>query len=520
MKKKLSILLFLLSTSVLAQDFNKEKIDSLFQQIEDHNLSMGSVAIHQDGKKVYTRAFGYKDVELRTKPNQHTKYKIGSISKTYTAALILQLADEGKLKLDDKLAAYFDEMPNAEKITIENLLNHRSGLTNYTNASDYLEWLEEPKTKEELLALFKENGSDFEPGEKFSYSNTNYALLAFIAEKVEEKDFNVIFDERIRKKLQLKESRAGGKIQSKKNEAFSYEYKDKKWKKSTQTDMSIPIGAGNIASTPAEVNQFFYVLFNEDFIEESSLKKMKDLKDGYGYGLLQYHYRDKNTYAHSGGIDGFNSMSIYFPEEQTNFTIALNGNRFELKKLIDSALDIYFGYSLDLNGLNPVKNAKQYTGTYSSDDFPMDIAVYEENGFLSAQATGQSAFFLTPVKNHIFEFKDADITIEFSPEKESLEITQNGTTNELFIETTEPLENAKQYTGTYTSNDFPLDLKIKYKDDALYGQASGQPEFKLKKIGEHQFNFPAAGVEMKFKPEENKIEFSQNGMQFELKKKD
>src|SRR5699024_4346010 len=135
------------------QNFNEAKLDSLINYLSDENQIMGNVSIYQNGAEVYHKAFGYRDVELRIQANPHTLYRIGSVSKTYTAAVIMQLIEENKLRLDTKLKEYFPEIPNASEIDIEQLLSHRSGLVNFTNDPDYVNWAKESKTREELVDI-------------------------------------------------------------------------------------------------------------------------------------------------------------------------------------------------------------------------------------------------------------------------------------------------------------------------------------------------------------------------------
>lgn len=137
-----------LSSFVFGQTFNKAKMDSLFNALETNNKAMGSICISKDGKEIYSKAIGHSfiDGESKTKADVNTKYRIGSISKMFTATLIFQLIDEKKLTLNDKLDKYFTQLPNATKITIEQLLGHRSGLHSFTNDEAYLGYMEQPKS--------------------------------------------------------------------------------------------------------------------------------------------------------------------------------------------------------------------------------------------------------------------------------------------------------------------------------------------------------------------------------------
>lgn len=436
MKKNIFLFIALLPSLLLAQEFNNQKLDSLLDRIAKADKAMFSIAIHENGKPIYTRAIGYADVESEMKANPKTMYRIGSISKSFTATLILTLIEEGKLSLDTKLSKFYSELPNAEKITIKNLLNHHSGLFNFTNSDDYTSWMQQAKTKEELLRIIKLNGTVFEPTEKGEYSNTNYVILTWMAEDASGKSFSELLQQYIIKPLNLKRTRYQGEINVKNNEAYSYKL-GKNWIKDTETDMSVPLGAGAIVSTPSDLNKFYIALFGGKILNAESLEKMKTLEDNYGLGLFKFPYYEKYSFGHSGGIDGFSSLAGYFPEEHLALSIASNGSSISLNDVMLGALNIYFEKEYEL----PVyKKAIQvdkailqkYEGTYGSDNFPLDIKIFIEDDVLKAQATGQPSFPLTAVSNDTFEYSPVAVKMVFSPTENKVKFTQRGQNFELY----------------------------------------------------------------------------------------
>ena len=176
----LCFLIPLFTATVFAQTFDKDKLDLYFQTLENNNKWMGSVAVSENGKIVYTKSIGYSDFATKTRPTETTKYRIGSISKTFTSALVLKAAEENKLSLDTKISKFFPNIKNADKISIANLLNHRSGIHSFTDNENYLSWNTQKKSEKELLKIIEDGGSDFEPDSKADYSNSNYVLLSFI----------------------------------------------------------------------------------------------------------------------------------------------------------------------------------------------------------------------------------------------------------------------------------------------------------------------------------------------------
>ena len=257
MKSKIIVLTLLLGINLTsrAQSFDKQKMDILFSVIKKKDKGMGSVSIFHNGEEIYRKSYGYADLEKRIKNDSSTKFRIGSISKTFTATIIMKLAESKKLSLSTTLGNFYPQIKNADKITIAHLLQHRSGIANFTNVADYMQWNTEKQTKEQVLNRIASGGVSFEPNEKFEYSNSNYVLLTFIAEDVTKKKFPELLQEIIIGPCGLKNTFVGSQIDTDNNEALSY-IKLSEWKQEKETDMSIPLGAGAIVSTPFDLNTF------------------------------------------------------------------------------------------------------------------------------------------------------------------------------------------------------------------------------------------------------------------------
>ncbi len=427
---------FLFSLTLGGQNFNKAKLDSLLLRIERNQKGMGSLSIFKKGEEVYHNAFGYGDVALEKKADIQTQYRIGSISKSFTAVLIMQLVEEGRLSLETPLGLFFPTLPNAPEITIEQLLRHRSGLYNFTNAEDYTTLMMAPKNRQEMLALIKENGTVFAPGEKAAYSNTNYILLGYIIEEIEKTSYAAALQKRIAEPLKLTHTAVGDGIETNKNEAQSYRYTGKNWVQATETDMSIPGGAGAIVSTSRDLNIFFSALFNEKLVRKTSLEKMKHLEDNFGMGLFVFPFNDKKAYGHNGGIDGFVSSAAYFPTEEVSIAYVANGMVMPLNDILLGVLSIYFGEPYDLPVFSPPlvlseQELTQYVGVYSSPAFPLKITIAKEAGGLTAQATGQPAFPLEAYDKDAFRFEMAGIEMRFAPKENTMHFKQGGASFEL-----------------------------------------------------------------------------------------
>lgn len=432
MKKSILILLVCAyPLFTIAQIKNKSNLDQLFNGFESENKAMGTISIAKNGKEVYQKNIGFSNIENRIKPNKLTKYRIGSITKTFTAVVILQQIDEGKLTLKSLLKEFFPQLPNAHKITIEDLLRHQSGLTNITNDKSIRTWVSKPQTRNQMMKRFIKNGTVFEPKEKSSYSNTNYAILSYIAEDIDKKSFDTILKDRIINPLKLKRTEFGKAIQPDNNEAYSYYYENNQWNLiEFKTHMSAPMGAGAIVSTSSEINRFYTNLFTNQLISKKSLEKLMTIKKNFGLGVTKLKFKGLEVYGHDGGIDGFQSFALYIPEKKITISLTFNGLQMIMMPLIISILETYFDGDPSLKkttslNLKP-EELEVYLGVYSGKTFPAKVTFTKKGNTLYAQATGQPLFKLTATKKDFFIYDAMGIRFDFNLKNKSLELTFAG----------------------------------------------------------------------------------------------
>lgn len=417
---------------LFAQQLNKASLDSLFSKMDVEQIGSGTVSIMHSGKEVYSKAFGMRDQVHQIPNTPQTIFRIGSITKTFTATLVMKMVEQKKLALTSTLGEFYPQIPNADKITIDQLLQHRSGIYNFTNESDYLQWNVQPMSQTNLLKRIASYSSVFEPGTRMDYSNSNYVLLTFILEKVSKQSYQDLLTKYISKPLQLKSTRVAGPIYVDNNEALSYEWKVDRFILSTETDPSVPLGAGNLVSTTEELNVFLTALMNGKIVNQTSLKVMTSLKDNFGFGLFGSPYSSEKLIGHSGGIDGFNSLFLFNEKDQMSYAVVQNTNQLTSNSILHNLLNATHNKKL----IYPVvaKAVKvnrltldKYIGDYSTDQIPIEIKVFVDNdGLLNAQATAQSSFPLTPLSNTLYEFAPAKVKIEFSSDGKSLKLLQAG----------------------------------------------------------------------------------------------
>ncbi|MFZ1679029.1 MAG: serine hydrolase domain-containing protein [Saprospiraceae bacterium] len=419
------------SSGACAQTINKAKLDSLFSILAENNKGMGSIALSKNGKVLYSNAIGYSSIsEKEKKPaTAKTKYRIGSISKMFTATMIFQLVEEKKIKLTETLDTYFPVIPNAKKITISNLLNHRSGIHNFTDDEEYANYMTLPKTQDEMIAIISKNKPDFEPDEKASYSNSNFVILGYIIEKITKKPYTTNLAERIISKIGLTDTYYGGKTNIANNESYSYSYTNN-WDLEPETDMSIPGGAGAIVSTPVDLTKFIEALFSTKLVSKESLSRMKTMTDNYGMGMFQMPFYTRKGFGHNGAIDGFGSAVGYFPDDSLAIAYCTNGQVYGMNDILIGVLSIYFNmeYTLPIFSSIQIKpeDLDIYTGIYSSAELQIKITITKSGSTLMAQATGQPAFPLEATAPGVFSFGRAGIVLEFDTAKSEMTLKQGG----------------------------------------------------------------------------------------------
>lgn len=424
----LSFGLFLFSVAY-AQGINTKKLDSLFNMLQTRELATGSVAISVDGKMIYQKAIGFSllDGDKKILPDVNTKYRIGSVSKMFTAVIIFQLIEEGKLSLSDKLFTWFPGLPNAGKITIEQMLYHRSGLHDYTQGTDFSNWMDKPATEATMLNIITNKGADFEPAARAAYSNTNYLLLSYIIEKIDRQPYAAALEKRIIAKLQLANTSYAKLIDNKRNESTSYKYADSTWKKQKETDPRVHMGAGSLVSTPTDLVTFIHKLFTGQLISQANLAKMTAIKDDYGMGIFPYNFNHTKGYGHNGRIEEFYTAVRYFPGQRLAVSYITNGILYPRTDILDGVLKICFdeAYTIPFSQLVTLQSSDldKYLGEYASGDLPFKVICRKENNMLVFEAGGR-IMTAEPVATDYFMDLKTGTFFQFTLQRGELQIKE------------------------------------------------------------------------------------------------
>jgi len=427
LKKIYIFLVTFISCSVgFSQAPDKQKLDEYIQVMGSNNKFMGTVLVYQQNKKVYSRTVGFSNINLRTKLNDQTMFRIGSVSKTITASLILKAVEEGKINLSDTIKAFFPSIQHAGQITICDLLNHHSGIHDLTGGN-FTSWRTQPKNRQDLIDSIANGGSDFMPGTKAVYSNSNYVLLSFILEDIYHLPYASILKNEIIQPLHLRHFQLGDKTVDLVNIAIPYNF-DAGWNAVTLTDLSIPMGAGAIVSSADDLAKVLQAIFKGKIVSRSMLAKMQAQNDGFGFGIFEKTIHGKTAYTHDGAIDGFNSYFYYFPQDETLYILLSNAENYKLETVNEALLSIVFNKPFELPEFKRYAvtsgDLQQYPGAYKSPNTSLVIDVSVKNDFLLAQPHGQKAYTMEATGKDKFLHGKTGVTLEFIPVKKQMIMRQ------------------------------------------------------------------------------------------------
>jgi CubicO group peptidase (beta-lactamase class C family) len=348
---KVSIIsILLVAASTVSQD-KIQKIDELAQKYYDLGQFNGAVLVAEGGNIIFAKGFGYADMEKKIPNGPATKFRLASVSKQFTAALIMQLVETGKIKLEGKLSDYlpYYRKDIGEKITIHQILSHTSGLANYTDNRKFME--EEAKNKvvpKDFVLKYCSEDLIFEPGTKWEYSNSGYFILGAVIEEVTGKTYETVLQENIFTPLGMKNSGLENSSREYENKASGYSYAFGEFKPARFLEMSIPFSAGSIYSTVEDMFIWDRALYTEKVLTNASKEKMfTPVLNNYGYGwqIIEQPIGDKKlkVITHSGGIFGFNSLETRLVDEDKFIMVLNNFESGNLNQLTLGIVNILYG---------------------------------------------------------------------------------------------------------------------------------------------------------------------------------
>lgn len=421
--KNWSTLLLLLVTvgELLGQDV-AQQMQIYLQTLEENEAFSGTVLLAKGDEILLSKGYGKAVIEYDIPNTPDTRFRIGSITKQFTAVAVLQLVEQGKLDLEGKLTDYlpgYPAKPQGELVTIHHLLNHTSGIPSYTGMEEIMRQrgsLEE--APEDFIKRFWEKELEFEPGTKFSYNNSGYYLLGMIIEKVSGMPYAEYVQAHIFEPLGMKNSGYEHYRSVIPKMARGYATVGEYAERSGNIVTDIAGAAGALYSTTNDLLIWHRALMDKKLLVEASYEKMfTPYLDGYGYGWGIEEHAGTKVYRHSGGIDGFRSMGILLPEKKISAIVLSNLESVNAGKVAEDLIKMDLGEKVKMP--KPVKEVTvagkvldKYVGTYNfAPNF--NLLITREGNRLMVQPTNQPTSQVFPESETLFFFKIVDAKLEF-----------------------------------------------------------------------------------------------------------
>ncbi len=532
-----------------------DKLDKLISAYTEYGKFNGSVLVAEKGKVIYKNGFGLADMEWSIPNQPDTKHRLGSITKQFTAMLIMQLVEQGKLKLDVPISIYLPDYPkkNGDVITIHHLLTHSSGIPNMTSFPGFVkDVMRNSYSPVQLVNISADSALQFKPGERFAYSNSGYLLLGYIIEKVTGKSYEQVLQENIFTPLKMNNTGYDHHGALLKNRASGYEKNGRRYVNADFIDMSVPHAAGALYSTVEDLYLWDEALYGNQLLRKENMVLLftKHIPSGgghYGYGWsigempLGNTAERIETIGHGGGINGFNTQITRIPSNKS-FIVLLNntggaplnemtsaiaaiiydksynlpkrsvayslGDRIE-KEGIPAALEYYkgikdsIGYYLDEREMNRTGyellqsgKAKEAAAVFklNTTAFPKSSNVYDSYG---------EALMALGNKTEAIENYKKSVKLNPGNEGGIKILKDNGIKTDDLIKKV-PVEYLRLLEGEYLSAD-DKEWKIKFEitEGILYGNDRGY-RYKVLPVGEGEFVNPDDGASLVFDTKDKK----------------
>lgn len=399
------------------------RIDSLVNQYVTSYKFSGTILVAKKGKVLLKKGYGYQNAEQKKQNTEETIYNIASLTKPFTAQLILKLQEKGQLSIKDTLGKYYPGYPNGNKITIHHLLTHTSGVYNYTNDKDFMSGDQtRPVTLEQMIAVFKDKPLDFEPGSKFSYSNSGYTLLGYIIEKVTAKRYSKVVEEMIFHPLKMKNTSYGFNESKNKNNATGYQwYAKENYRKANYVDTSISYATGAINSTVEDMYKWHRSWESGFLLHSSVVKAYKRDMGNYGYGWFTDSLYGRQRISHSGNIPGFKSNINRIPADDVCVIALSNANNAEVGEMVRKIMAIVYHEPISESAQQIIEIAdsllRVYSGNYLLNE-QLKVTVAIDGKQLKLLPDGQPSSRLEAIAPTAFKVKGENIYVEFIRNKE------------------------------------------------------------------------------------------------------
>jgi CubicO group peptidase (beta-lactamase class C family) len=383
------------------------------------NHFSGAVLVAKDDGTIFAKGYGFANAEHQVPNSTRTKFRLGSITKQFTAMAILILREQGKLKIQDPVGKYLADAPKAwEGVTIRHLLTHTGGVPSYTEAADYSKKMSTPETVTTMIARFRDKPLDFKPGEKFHYSNSGYFLLGAIIEKVSGKSYEAFLKEAIFAPLGMKDTGYDHSATILPGRASGYNRRGEELVNAEYLDMSQPYAAGSLYSTVLDLAVWDRALRDGKLISKNAYTEMfTPVKGDYAYGWAVKTIKGRKLIRHGGGINGFVTDFLRYPDQKLCVAVLCNVIPVNTGRIGQDLAAIALGEPYELPRPRKVaavdpKLYDAYAGRYQI--APNTIATFTREGDrLMTQISNQPKIEVFPESETVFFLKVVDATITF-----------------------------------------------------------------------------------------------------------
>lgn len=502
----------------------EKQFDAVLNDQNFENSPGFAILVAKNNKVIYRKAFGYANLELDVKMQPENIFRIGSITKQFTACAILKLEEEGKLSLQDDIKKYIKDYPtHGHTITIEHLLTHTSGIKSYTSMEEWTPELHKKNyTPVELVDFFKKEPMDFAPGEKFMYNNSAYFLLGYIIEIVSGKTYAEYLQDSFFIPLDLHNTSYDNTDSIVKNRIPGYQKKGEGFQNAPYLSMTQPYSAGSLMSNVDDLYKWYTAVFNDKVISKENRTKAHNSSKlnngkptGYGYGWFLGNIQGSPMIQHGGGIHGFLTASLYLPNEKVFVAVFSNcgSNPPQTAAFKMAAIAIGNPFKEDEIKLDAEK-LKEYEGVYESEDDERTLVV-ENDSLMYVFESGMKKR-LAPCDTDKFLLKDllGNITFNRNTDGKIISYTVNSTdylpvsrtktdkTIELKKDIELPADQLKRYTGKYElMPEFILTVTV--EDNRIFVQATGQGKSEIFASELHKFYSKTVNAQFVFDVDEN-----------------
>jgi CubicO group peptidase (beta-lactamase class C family) len=358
-----------------------------------------SIAVIRDGRLVKSQGYGLANIELKAPATVESVYQLASVSKQFTAAAILLLAQDGKLAIEDKIHKHLPDLPQAwNEVTVRHLLDHTSGIKSYTRIPDFFTTARKDYTHREIIKLVADSPMEFKPGDKWVYNNTGYFLLGMIVENVSGKSFGDFLEERVFKPLGMNSTRMNDFKAIIPNRAHGYSAAGGKLVNGEYVSPTQPYSAGALVSTVADMAKWDAALNSEGLLPRSIRERMwteAKINDGkgagYGFGWAVGNRNGRKLVEHGGGIQGFSTHIARFLEDRLSVIVLTNSDNGRAGTIANGIAGLTIPF-LKVAELKPIPDKDAETTSLLRKAFISLIAAKPEE----APLTDSFRAFLTP----------------------------------------------------------------------------------------------------------------------------